>query len=266
MSLSFLTKPIGGSKKDKDADQPARAERADRGRESGPVRGGATSVAVGGSPRVDLMPPEIRVKRSQLHTRRSLRLGLLAVFVLVSVACAGTWIWGGVAQTSLLSAQAQQQALVAEQSKYSDVTTVKESIALIRSGQIVGDSSEINWQSYLTKLQATLPAGVTLSTVAVDSATPLKAYEQTTTPLQGGRIATLQFTATSDALPSIPLWLVGLRTLPGFVDATPGTVTLTDSGYLANVVMHINSGALANRFDTKAAKSAATTGSNEGGN
>ena len=150
--------------------------------------------------------------------------------------------------------------MVAEQAKYSDVTVVKSSIALIKAGQVVGDSSEIDWQAYLTKLQATLPAGVTLTTVTVDSATPLKPYAQTTTPLQGGRIAELQFTASSPSLPSIPVWLNGLKSLPGFVDATPGSVTLATGGYTADVTMHINSDALANRFAPKAAKSPSTTG------
>jgi Tfp pilus assembly protein PilN len=263
MSLAFLTKPIGGSKKDAESPNPkdSRSQKPDPGR-----RGGSgPNAPVGGAPRVDLMPPEIHLRRSQLRTRRSLRLALFGVFVVVVVACAGTWAFNGLAQTALTDANSQQQALVAEQAKYSDVTIVKDSIKLIQAGQIVGDSSEIDWQSYLTKLQGTLPAGVTLTTVTVDSATPLKSYAQTTTPLQGGRIATLEFTAASASLPSIPLWLNGLKTLPGFVDATPGSVTLTDTGYTADVSMHINADALANRFLPKAGKTPSATGTDTTG-
>jgi len=259
MSLAFLTKPIGGSKKD--SEQPG-GPKGSRSQKADPIRRGGpgSSATVGGTPRVDLMPPEIRLRRSQLRTRRSLRLALFGVFVVVVVACAGTWAFNGLAQTALMETKAQQQALVTEQAKYSDVTIVKDSIKLIQAGQIVGDSSEIDWQGYLTKLQGTLPEGVTLTTVTVDSATPLKSYAQTTTPLQGGRIATLQFTAASATLPSIPLWLNGLRTLPGFVDATPGSVNLTDAGYTADVSMHINADALANRFLPTSDKNPSTTG------
>ena len=266
MSLAFLTKPIGGSKKG--ADQQPNLK--DPGSQKlGPLRRGiGSNSTAGGPPRVDLMPPEIRLRRSQLRTRLLLRLALLGVFVVVAAACAGTWAFNGLAQTTLSATQAQQQALVAEQAKYAKVTTMKESIALIKAGQIVGDSSEIDWQSYLTKLQATLPVGVALSTVTVDSATPLKSYAQTMTPLQGGRIATLQFTASSVTLPSIPVWLNGLRSLPGFVDATPGSVTLSGKGYTADVSMHINADALAKRFAPKATQSpsATVTGSTTGGN
>ena len=259
MSLAFLTKPIGGSKKDSEQPNPkdSRSQKTDPTR-----RGGAgPNATVGGAPRVDLMPPEIRLRRAQLRTRRSLRLALFGVFVVVVVACGGTWAFNGLAQTALLETGNQQQALITEQAKYSDVTVVNGSISLIKAGQIVGDSTEIDWQTYLTKLQATLPVGVALTTVTVDSATPLKPYAQTATPLQGGRIATLEFTASSVSLPSIPVWLDGLKTLPGFVDATPGSVTLGDAGYTADVSMHINADALANRFAPKSAKAPASTDS-----
>lgn len=260
MSLAFLSKPIGGSKKDADdSDKPS------KGRPAGPIRGGASSnIAVGGAPRVDLMPPEIRVKRSQLRTRRSLRLALFGVFLLVVVACGGTWAWNALAQTALVSAQSQQQSLVAQQAKYSKVTTIQNATTLIKAGQVVGDATEIDWQSYLTKLQATLPDGVVLSTVTIGTADPMTAYAQSTTPLEGDRIATLSFTATSPSLPSIPVWLDGLRSLPGFVDATPGQVSLTDGKYSADVTMHIGADAFANRFDPKK-KDASTTGTTDSG-
>jgi hypothetical protein len=265
MSLAFLSKPIGGSKKDAagEPDKPV------KGRPSGPVRGGAASnVSVGGTPRVDLMPPEIRVKRSQLRTRRSLRLALFGVFLLVVVACGGTWAWNALAQTSLASTQAQQQSLVAQQAKYSKVTTIQNATTLIKAGQIVGDATEIDWQGYLTKLQATLPAGVSLVTVTIGTADPMTAYAQSTTPLEGDRIATLAFTASSPTLPSIPVWLDGLKTLPGFVDATPGSVSLANGLYSADVTMHIGTDAFAHRFDSK--KDASTSGtsgtSTDGGN
>lgn len=270
MSLAFLSKPIGGSKKDSgDADKPI------KGGPTGPIRGGAASnVSVGGSPRADLMPPEIRLKRSQLRTRRSLRLALFGVFLLVVVACGGAWAWSAIAQTSLAAAQAQQQSLVAQQAKYSKVTTIQNATTLIKAGQIIGDATEIDWQDYLTKLQATLPAGVVLSTVSIGTADPMTAYAQSTTPLEGDRIATLAFTATSPSLPSIPVWLDGLKSLPGFVDATPGSVSLENGVYSADVTMHIGTDAFANRFDPKkkttgstdSATNAPTDAPTDGGN
>jgi Tfp pilus assembly protein PilN len=267
MSLAFLTKPIGGSKNKDAGDSTGVSPEKNRPAKPGPTRGSGASAVVGGPPRVDLMPPEIRVKRAQLQFRRKLRLGLVAVFIIVVVACGGTWAMGSVAQANLLAAQSQRQQLIVQQGKYADVTTTKASIALVQAGQKVGDSTEIDWQAYLTKLQATLPSGVALTAVAIDSATPLKQYAPATVPLQGDRIATLTFTASSATLPSIPDWLDGLATLPGFADATPGDVSLADAGgYTASVTMHINTKAFANRFDKKAAAANTDSGASTGGN
>ena len=266
MSLAFLSKPLGGSK-NKDADASGNGPDSSRPTKPGPLRGGAGVATVGGSPRVDLMPPEIRVKRAQLRFRRKLRLGLVAVLIVVVVACGGTWALNSLAQTNLLAAQSENQQLVTQQLQYSDVTTTQGSIALVQAGQKVGDSTEIDWQAYLTKLQATLPSGVVLTGVTIDTATPLKVYTPSTVPLQGDRIATLAFTATSPNLPSIPDWLDSLASLPGFADATPGQVNLATGGYTATVTMHINTGAFAHRFDKKAASTSTTDSSaSTGGN
>jgi len=267
MSLAFLSKPIGSSKKN--AEQAP--EGPVRGNKPGPVRGAAAGAAVGGAPRVDLMPPEIRVKRAQLRTRRKLRLALFGVFLVVVAACGGTWVLATVSQTTLAAAQSQQQQLLAQQLTYSDVTTIKSSIGQIKAAQKVGDSTEIDWDMYLTKLQATLPAGVTFSTVNITTTTPITALGQSTTPLEGARVATLMFTASSPTLPSIPSLLNALKTLPGFVDATPGDVTSAggNAGFTANVTMHINTQAFDNRFDAAAAaanKKAIEASKNDGGN
>ncbi len=87
----------------------------------------------------------------------------------------------------------------------------------------------------------------------VDSASPLALYAQSTAPLQGARVATISFAAKSPTLPEVPAWLNALATLPGFADATPGSVTLdaTTNVYTVNITMHVNDAAFDNRFDPK---------------
>jgi Tfp pilus assembly protein PilN len=252
MSLAFLSKPIGGSK-NKDAGGSADGPGPERSARPGPLRGGASNLIVGGSPRVDLMPPEIRLKRAQLRTRRKLRLALFGVFIVVVAACGAAWAGANLAQTSLASAQQQQAALIQEQSKYSGVTTLKNQISVIKAGQVVGDSTEIEWNTYINRLLGTLPPGLTLDAATIDSATPFSEYTQAYVPLQGGRIATLTLTAKSSTTPTIPPWLDALKTLPGFVDATPGAVTLSDGVYTSAVTMHIDTLAFDYRFDPKSA-------------
>jgi hypothetical protein len=159
-----------------------------------------------------------------------------------------------VAQVQLGISQQAQQALVAEQGQYKEVRDVKDTIATIMAGQEVGASTEIAWRDYLVLLQQTLPAGVTLQSVAIDSGTPMAAFGQSDAPLQGTRVAALTFTASTDTLPSIPDWLRAMVTLPGFVDAIPGSVSRDGDAYVTQVLMHIDSGAFSLRYDPDAPK------------
>jgi Tfp pilus assembly protein PilN len=210
---------------------------------------GKAPLVVGGQPRANLLPPEIILKRRQLKTRRGLRFGVVLVAIGTAAACALTLGVSSVAQVQLSIAQDTQAHLLAEQLTYSETRDVQSTIATLIAGQQVGGSTEINWEDYLVRLQATLPEGVTLKSVAIDSGTPMLAFAQSDGPLQGARMAALTFTATSATLPTIPDWLRSMAKLPGFVDATPGTVSVEGTVYTANVLMHINADALSLRFD-----------------
>ncbi len=226
-----------------------------RGRRGGlPSRSGRSVVGkaplvVGGQPRANLLPPEIILKRKQLKTRRALRAGVLLVAVATAAACVLTFGAASVAQVQFGLAQQKQQELVQQQSEYQEVRDVQNTIQTIIAGQQVGGSTEINWRSYLLLLQGTLPAGVVLDSVKIESGTPMVAFAQSDAPLQGARVAALSFSVTSPTLPSIPNWLRSMAELPGFVDAIPGNVSGAEGSYTVDVVLHVNSDAFSMRFD-----------------
>lgn len=233
---------------------PDDGRRSRRGLKSGPQitigrPRAAAPLVIGGQPRANLLPPEIILKRKQLKTRRALRFGVVLVAIGTAAACALTFGVASVAQVQLAIAQDEQAALIAEQATYGATRDVQQTITTVTAGQLVGASTEINWQDYLVKLQATLPEGVTLKSVDIESATPMTAFSQSDAPLQGARVAALAFTAQSATLPTIPDWLRSLAKLPGFVDATPGSVKVEAGVYTANVLMHINADAFSMRFD-----------------
>ncbi|TFD30538.1 hypothetical protein [Cryobacterium cryoconiti] len=210
------------------------------------------ALVVGGSPWVDLLPPEVHHQRRAKAVRRRLGLGVVGVLAIVIVSTGASIVLGIQAQALLASEQALTPALLAEQTKYVEVRTVQNEVDLIQAAQQVGVSTEIDWKKYLEGVQAILPASVTIETVAVDSATPLALYGQPTAPLQGARVATVSFTAKSSVLPDVPAWLESLATLPGFADALPGSVARADDGvYTVAITMHVNDAAYAQRFVTE---------------
>jgi len=206
------------------------------------------TATVGGLPRVDLLPPEVRAERRSGVAVRRAWMGVVGAAVVAGIAVGGATLHSIEAQDELVAAQADTQQLLLEQGKYTDVRETKADITLLTAAQAVAGATEIAWPSYLAQIQATLPAGVTVSTIAIDQATPTEDYAQSDTPLQGARVGTVTFSAKSDTLPSVPDWLDGLATLPGYTDATPGSVTLEEGVYEATVTMHIDQRAFSNRF------------------
>jgi hypothetical protein len=211
------------------------------------------SLIVGGEPRVDLLPPEVRADRRSKHTRSMLGFAVIGLIVVVVAATGGTSLLALDAQVQLAAEQAQTNTLLVQQGKYISVRKVQDQVKLVEAAQQVGASTEIDWKAYLNSVQGTLPANVTITTVMVDSASPLAIFAQPTAPLQGARVATLTFTGSSPTLPQVPVWLDGLATLKGFADAVPGSVVLdtATSKYTVNITMHINEAAFDKRFATK---------------
>ncbi|HCG01222.1 MAG TPA: hypothetical protein DEV93_11835 [Chloroflexi bacterium] len=208
------------------------------------------TLVIGGEPRVDLLPPEVRKERQAKATRRRLGLGVVGLLLIAVVGTGAATALAVGAQTQLASEQARTADLLIQQGKFIKVRKVQDQVDLVVAAQQVGVSTEIDWKKYLENVQRTLPSGVTISTVNVDSASPLVLYTQATAPLQGARVATVGFTATSKDLPDVPKWLNALATLPGFADALPGSVTLneTTGAYAVTITMHINDAAFEQRF------------------
>jgi hypothetical protein len=213
-------------------------------------QGKSENLIIGGDPRIDLLPPEVRSERRAKNVRRRLGLCVIGVVAIVVAGSGAATALAVQAQTELLAEQGRTAVLVAEQGKYVSVRKVQEHVALVEAAQQVGASTEIDWKGYLDKVQATLPASVFIQTVNIDAATPLAVYPQPTAPLQGARIATIAFSATSAALPEVPAWLTSLATLPGYADALPGSVTRdeTTKEYTVEITMHINEAAFSQRF------------------
>ncbi len=209
------------------------------------------TLLIGGESRVDLLPPEVRQGRKAKVVHRRLGFVVFLILILMVGVTALVRAQAQQAQVDLSIAQANTQSLLLQQRKYIEVRKIQQEVDLIQAAEQVGTSTEINWEQYLTSVQATLPLNVTLDTINIDSATPFASYTQATAPLQGARIATLSFTAKSSTLPQVPTWLNALATLPGYADASPGSVTRDSTGaYSVNITMHINQAVFTNRFAT----------------
>ncbi len=219
-------------------------------------------LVLGPPPKADLLPPEVGLA---IRARSSQRMTVFVVAIVVVVIGLG---YGAAAVTEMraqgdLNAETARTAtLLASQSKYAEVRSVNSAIANTTVARTIGSSTSIDWQSYIASIQGSLPSGTRITTFTAKSGSPIAAFVQPTVPLQGERLAELTFVATSPSLPDVQNWLNGLATLKGFVDALPGTVTLSATTtptpqYQVGITMHINEQALDFRYATQATKDAA---------
>jgi hypothetical protein len=102
-------------------------------------------------------------------------------------------------------------------------------------------------------VQSSQPAGVTLKSVAADSASPIAMYQQSTDPLQGPRVGTISLEAMSPTLPDVASWVSALEALDGVVDAVPGATNFdsTANQYVATVTVHVGEALYTKRFQAK---------------
>jgi Tfp pilus assembly protein PilN len=204
---------------------------------------------IGRAPSVDLLPQSIRDQASQKHLRRRLMACVAGAAVLVAAGFGGALQYSAAQQQDLLAAQAETGTLLTERAGFAEFIGIRDRVALAEVAQRVAASTEVDWSAYLRELQRTLPDGVKLTATSIDSASPIAMFGQATVPLEGPRIATLNFTATSRTLPDVPNWLDSLGSLPAFVDAVPNSVTLDEGGvYVVNITMHIGADAYSGRF------------------
>lgn len=216
---------------------------------------GAEFIALGDLPRVHLLPPEVEGQRKTRALRRTLLLGLAAAVVVAIVAIGGVSLVLAGATAVQQQEQAKGLLLTTQLKKYSSVTGVQNQLDAITASQPVGVSGEILWEPFIASLQATLPAGTSitsfiakLNSAADDSATAVD-------PLNGDHVATVSVTAVGPQ-DSLTAWLSQLPALQGVVSSTPGDVSVSaDPGiYVAKVDLNLSKDIVAERFKTGATK------------
>ncbi len=209
-----------------------------------------SSLIIGGPARANLLPPEVGTAAHGKVVRRNAVAIVILAAILVVVGYAGAMLYAVAAQAQLNAAEQRTEDLLAAQAEFTEVRSVKSLLQTASAARIVATSTEIDWKDYFQKIEAILPAGTVVTNVNAQAATPVEPFSQPSVPLQGDRIGELTFTATSASLPDVENWLQSLATLPGFVDAAPGNVSLQgDAVYQVSITMHINKDVLLLRYD-----------------
>lgn len=217
------------------------------------ARGNATTgdLVIGGMPRVDLLPNEVRV--AQRGARQRVWLGVAVVAALL-VTAGG---YGAAKVTSLAAAlelsreQDRTVELLAAQSEYSELRTLTGTRQALQDARIAGAYSEIDWMARVAEVQAALPADAVIIEMSLDSGDSMVAYPQPTTPFSAPVSAVMTFTAVTPTVPRVADWLDALETsVTGFSAAGTSGVSWAEDVqlYTTGISVGVTQGAWSGRY------------------
>ncbi|EPR76437.1 Fimbrial assembly [Leifsonia rubra CMS 76R] len=232
--------------KNADADAGAGTKRAAQSKTQSKAK--TLGLVLGGIPSVRLLPPTFETDAKSRRLRSNLILGVIAITVIVILGAGAALLALTNATIQLESEEARTGLIRVEQQKYASVTTLETQQRDLETAQQLAAAGEIQWSPYLQLVSGTLPVGTSIT--AIDASLVEPDDVSTTVPLLTDHIAVIGLTVDSPQA-SVSDWLDAMKTLPGFVDATPGNVVLVpETGrYTVEVDLLVNEAALALRFE-----------------
>jgi hypothetical protein len=209
----------------------------------------SAQLILGGPPAAQLLPPEVGLARRS----RGIRRGIVAAAVLLVVASGGLSAAAKyeafTSEVELALEQERTLALIARQAEFAEVVAVQAEIEEREAARRVVTSTEIDWQSFVTGIEAVMPAGMVLHSVAAEGSSPMAGLAQAADPLQGPRVATVTCIVRSPAMITVPDAVDLMDELPGFVDAQVPISELKPEGYFETTfLVHLDEGAYLDRF------------------
>ncbi|WP_345750795.1 hypothetical protein [Microbacterium rhizophilus] len=206
-------------------------------------------LAIGGVPKVDLLPPELKDARAWRRARgRALIIILCGMLVLLAGVLATTWL----ARTSTDArdaAQARTDELLAMQSEFVEVNAVQGGIAAAEQALAQAGATDILWTPTLADLRASLPAQARITALTIDASNPSTPLAAPTDVLEpGDRVATVTFTALTPRVPDVSTWVRAVEQIGGVVFVAPRvTQVLEDEpGYTVEMTFDIGAERLRN--------------------
>ncbi|NKY10385.1 PilN domain-containing protein [Cellulomonas hominis] len=209
------------------------------------------------SPRVNLLPPEVREARELRRTRRWLAIGLLGVVGACGLAWGGGMVVQAQAQDDLTMAQAETGRIAAETQQYAELQTTQAELDRAADLRRAAMTSDVEWSQYLWALSLTAPEGVRFESVALEAISAVGTEDQvaapTTTDESG--FGTMTVVARSATLPDTATWLDQLQFVPGVVDAWVGSAVYSGADgtvfYRIQLTATLTDDAMSGRFDTE---------------
>ena len=250
-----MTAPAQAPAKEAQEPQTPKASKTSKTPKSSFGRKAASApLAIGGIPRADLLPPEVRAAYKGKAVVRMLVILVVTVAVIVAGGVGYATLRSITSQTVLQLERDRSLDLLARQLDFAEARQIANKVDAAIAARAVATATEIDWRAYLDEVSATLPEGVGLTQLVI---APVVAGEGggegaalTENPLQQAAVATITITATSVTVPDVEAWFDDLAGITGFAGiAPPATVAGSPAeGYVVGLELLVNDEAYLSRF------------------
>lgn len=212
--------------------------------------GSGDSLIIGGLPRVDLLPEEVKDGRKGDRIRRNLGFAVVVVLIVSVLAVAAATVQSIGAQASLAAEENRTPKLLEQQTEFYEVRSVSDQLATMKAARELGSSTEIDWKKFVNGAVSRMPESLDMILMVGSGSSPIESQAASAVPLQGTSVATVVFTLQSEKITDFASFVKDIRDLQGFADVTPYTITLDEESlvYEASITVHLSSESYENRF------------------
>jgi len=206
----------------------------------------------------NLIPPEVLQARRVRAIRKLVAYALVALVLLAGLGYGYAFYRSQQAADALSAEQSRTSQLLAQQKRYADVTLLQSSVAGVRTQLSTLLASDVDMAQLTTSILKQLPAGASVSQLAVTMA-PTAGRQATANMTTGtgnldtsGRshIGLVTVTGQAARVTDVSTLVDRLSTLPGLIDPYPTSNTTNDKGTLFTIQFSIDDRLLSHRYDT----------------
>lgn len=198
------------------------------------------------TPRVDLLPPIVEIRRQESKTIRRLSFGLVGLVAVVLIASVGASTLAMTAETALATENARKARLLTEEKAYSEVISVKALLGDYDAAIMSALYSEADWARIMREIDGSMPEGVAITSEVVRiNGLGTEAVEVPAVSLDTAGVVSIAFTALSANVISSTEVLNLLSGLTGYSSAHVESVAgSAENGFTVTAVVELNAAAL----------------------
>jgi hypothetical protein len=201
-------------------------------------------LQLGGMPTVDLLPPEVGMRRKERTLRSVLVFLVLVTVAVVIVAWELSSLLAQSAQNQLAAEQAKTQDILTQQQSYSELTTTRSLVAEATGARTLFTSTEVTWADIVATMKSALPPGAFITTATLTGRAPWEGTLAPTGALEGERVATISLTVDTVTLDDVAAYQKALSTEKFAAGVSPDTISNANGVFTTVFRVDLNSTAI----------------------